>query len=158
MRCVQKLSDIAIEIKNFRRVITATNILLVLPTHRIFIEQGYLVVDQILAIDIPIGESPLRTVSVDPKAGTLVDRVIGNVNHLVGLSGPGIVKGAQHLPGFRVEVEHDFSGYKAVASALVGVFHLPTLAHIHAQQAKNTSVRLSGHARITVSGPFEDLR
>ena len=139
-------------------MVAAADIFLVLTTHRVFIKQRDLVINQILTVDFPIGESLLRTVSVDPKAGTPVDRVVSNVNHLIGLSGPGVLEGAKYLPRFGIQIEHDFPGDQTVADAFVGIFHLTTLTHVHTQQAKNPPVTLTRHTGIPVAGPLEDLR
>ena len=88
-------------------MITAAHIFLVVTAHRIFIKQGDFVVDQILAIHVAVCEGLLGAIGIDTEAGPLVDWIVGNVNHLIRLPGPGIVKRAQDFSCLRIEIQHD---------------------------------------------------
>ena len=138
-------------------MITTAYIFLVVTAHRIFIEQGDFVVDQILAIHVAVSEGPLGAICIDTEAGPLVDWIVRNVNHLIRRSGPRIVKPAQDLSCLGIEIQHDFPRDESIADALVRVLNLPTLADIHSQQTKNFAIRLPGHPRVAESGPFKHL-
>ena len=157
-RRVEQFRNITIKVKNFGGVITAAYIFLVVTAHRVFIEQGDFVVDQILAIHVAVGEGLLGAIGIDTEAGPLVDWIVRNVDHLIRRSGPRIVKPAQDLSCLGIEIQHDFPRNESVADALVRVLNLPALADIHPQQTKYSPIRFPGHPRVAESGPFKNLR
>ena len=138
-------------------MVGATNVFLIIAAHRVVIEKRYLVIDEVLTVHIAVLKRPLTAISIDTEARTAVDRIIGNMNHLVLSPRPRVVKGPHHFAGIRVEIQHDFPRHQPVALAPVGIFNGTALADVHPHQTEQFAIPLSRYPGITIAAPLKHL-